>query len=140
MKNILKKQLTQTQSYFAGFVFSIVLTLIPYWIVVNDNLSGDSLLLAIMGYAFLQVVVQMVFFLHLGQESKPRWKLISIIFMSATMLFIGIGTLWIMKNLDYNMTMEDPKKTQETLIEDQNIKTAPQEDHTGDNHDHNHGE
>lgn len=114
------KKLTQMQSYVAGFIFSIILTLIPYYIVVNEKLTGDSLLFGLMGYAILQLVVQLVFFLHLGQEEGPKWNLISIIVMLAFMLIIGIGTLWIMKNLNYNIIDTPPEELRSKIIEDQN--------------------
>ena len=114
------KKLTQMQSYVAGFIFSIILTLIPYYIVVNEKLTGNSLLFGLMGYAILQLVVQLVFFLHLGQEEGPKWNLISIIVMLAFMLIIGIGTLWIMKNLNYNIIDTPPEELRSKIIEDQN--------------------
>ena len=114
------KKLTQMQSYVAGFIFSIILTLIPYYIVVNEKLTGDSLLFGLMGYAILQLVVQLVFFLHLGQEEGPKWNLISIIVMLAFMLIIGLGTLWIMKNLNYNIIDTPPEELRSKIIEDQN--------------------
>ena len=114
------KKLTQMQSYVAGFIFSIILTLIPYYIVVNEKLTGDSLLFGLMGYAILQLVVQLVFFLHLGQEEGPKWNLISIIVMLAFMLIIGLGTLWIMKNLNYNIIDTPPEELRSKIIKDQN--------------------
>ncbi len=122
MSKLKARKLSQVQSYIAGFIFSIILTLIPYYIVVNEKLSGDSLLFGVMGYAVIQFVVQVVFFLHLGHEKNPRWKLISIVFMVAVMLFIAIGTLWIMKNLDYHILDRSPKEVENTLLESQNYK------------------
>ena len=72
VKKLTKHELTQTQSYFAGFAFSLILTAIPYYIVVNETVTGDALLFSLMGYAVLQFCVQVYFFLHLGSESKPR--------------------------------------------------------------------
>lgn len=123
LQNIKKYQLSQTQSYIVGFMFSIILTLIPYFIVVKGSLSGDSLIFGLMGYAVLQFWVQALFFLHIGSEKKPRWKTVSLIFMISVVLFVAVGTLWIMKNLNYNMMpSNNPKATEQKLLEDQNYK------------------
>lgn len=122
VKKLTKHELTQTQSYIAGFAFSLILTAIPYYIVVNETMSDNALLFSLMGYAVLQFCVQIYFFLHLGSESKPRWKLANLVFMLSVILFIVIGTLWIMNNLNYNMMHMDPKATEQKLLEDQNYQ------------------
>lgn len=130
-KKSTNRKLSQTQSYIAGFIFSIILTLIPYYIVSGEKMTGDTLLFSLMGYAVLQFGVQVYFFLHLGSESKPRWKLANLIFMLSVVLFIAIGTLWIMKNLNYNMMpSNDPHGTEQKLLEDQNYRN-----HLDDNMD-----
>jgi len=91
------------QAYLTGFFLSLMLTLVAYFSVVNQILGGRALLVAVIGLALAQLLVQLVFFLHLGRESKPRHKLMVFAFM---LLVIGIvvgGSLWIMDNLNYNM-------------------------------------
>lgn len=127
------KKISHLQSYMLGFVFSVVLTIIPYYLVVEQKLSGDGLLFTVMGYAILQLIVQLVFFLHLGEEKGPRWNLMSIVFLISVMLFIGLGTIWIMKNLHHYMNhAPSPQSVEGKLIESQNIYYSPDEDH----HDH----
>jgi cytochrome o ubiquinol oxidase operon protein cyoD len=91
-------------SYFVGFVLSLTFTVMPYLIVVHELLSGAALLAALAGFAVAQLMVQLVFFLHLGRESKPRWNLMMFCFMVIIVTIIVAGTIWIMHNLDYNMT------------------------------------
>ncbi len=110
-------KLSPTNSYIAGFVLSIILTIIPYMIVVKHILYDNKLIFAIIAYAILQLFVQLVFFLHLGQESKPRWRLISFIFMVFIILMIVIGSLWIMDNLNYHSM--SPSETDKFLIKDE---------------------
>ncbi len=133
IKAMFKKGLNDKQSYVAGFIFSIILTVIPYILVVKDVLHGNTAIYSLMGYAFLQLGVQVYFFLHLGDEKAPRWNLISLVFMMAAVLFIGIGTLWIMQNLNYNMMHMDPKSTEQKLLEDQAFPT----DLNHSDHNHN---
>lgn len=105
VKTTSKKTTSQStlQGYLTGFFLSLMLTLVAYFSVVNEILTGRALLIAVIGLALAQLLVQLVFFLHLGRESKPRHNLMVFGFM---LLIIGIvvgGSLWIMDNLNYNM-------------------------------------
>lgn len=89
--------------YITGFVLSLVLTLVAYAIVVGGA-SGAWLVPALGVLALVQMVVQLVFFLHLGEEAKPRWKITSFLFMAGALTIIVAGSIWIMANMNYNMT------------------------------------
>jgi cytochrome o ubiquinol oxidase operon protein cyoD len=90
-------------SYVTGFLFSIILTFAAYILVVNHVLEDALLVAVIIGLAIIQLFVQLFFFLHLGKESKPRWNLLMLSFALGVVIIIVFGSLWIMKNLDYNM-------------------------------------
>lgn len=95
------------RSYSIGFGLSIILTLIPYYLIVNNSFSTKALFAVIMAFAVIQLLVQLLFFLHLGQEPKPRWNLIVFLFMLIVLVILVFGTLWIMNNLDYNMSHQN---------------------------------
>jgi len=86
-----------------GFVLSIALTLAAYFIVVEHLLTSWVLLVTVVGLGIVQAVVQLVFFLHIGLESKPRWYLIIFLFMVLIIVILVGCTMWIMRNLDYNV-------------------------------------
>lgn len=90
-------------SYCIGFALSIALTLLAYFAVVEKIFSGTQLLAIIVGLAVVQLIVQLVFFLHMGKEAKPRWNLMVFSFMLLVVGIVVIGSLWVMHNLDYNM-------------------------------------
>jgi cytochrome o ubiquinol oxidase operon protein cyoD len=90
-------------SYITGFVLSIVLTIIPYYIVVNHSFNNEIIYIVISVSAVMQLLIQLIFFLHLNSESKPRWNLTVFLFIILIVGILVIGTLWIMYNLDYNM-------------------------------------
>jgi cytochrome o ubiquinol oxidase subunit IV len=96
------------RSYVMGFVLSIALTIIPYAIVSGYAFSRGVIVAAIVGLGVAQLLVQLVFFLHLGRESKPRWNLIVFFFMLLVVVIILGGTLWIMSNLNYNTMSRSP--------------------------------
>ncbi len=89
--------------YVTGFVLSISLTIMAYLMVTNHTLGKWPLVFAIATLAFIQFLVQLVFFLHLGAETKPRWKLGVFAFMALIVMILVIGSLWIMNNLNYRM-------------------------------------
>jgi cytochrome o ubiquinol oxidase operon protein cyoD len=95
------------QSYVTGAVLALALTLAPFALAMGGA-SGTSAVAGIFGLAAIQIVVHVVFFLHLGR-SDQRWNLAVLVF---TVLIVGIvvgGSYWVMYHLDHNMmpmTME----------------------------------
>lgn len=102
----IKKRLN---AYITGFVLSLITTLIAYWIVITHANGGLVMfshtgLYSMLGVlAVVQFIVQAVYFLHLGTESKPRWRVVMFWYMILMVLIIVVGSIWIMENLNYNM-------------------------------------
>jgi cytochrome o ubiquinol oxidase subunit IV len=88
---------------FLGFVFSIILTLAAYRIVTHYHLTNLVLIVTLFSIGISQALVQLIFFLHLSLESKPRWNLITFLFMVLIVFVVIGGSLWIMYNLSYNL-------------------------------------
>jgi cytochrome o ubiquinol oxidase operon protein cyoD len=95
-------------SYIAGFVLSLMLTLTAYLLVlrhVNSHhsiLSHGTLVFMLVGLALTQLIVQLIFFLHLDRESKPHWNMTVLLFAVTVVVIIVFGSLWIMDNLNYH--------------------------------------
>lgn len=87
-----------------GFLLSLVLIFIAYRVAVDHLLSEMAITFVILGLGTLQTIVQLIFFLHIGLESKPRWNLISLLFMVLVIVIVVSGSIWIMANLKYNVT------------------------------------
>ncbi len=111
------KNLT-VKTYLVGFTLSLLLTFVAYLFVVEGVLEGLALLAFILGLAFLQMLVQLIFFLHLANESKPRWNLVIFLSTASIILIVLIGSLVIMKNLDYR---HDAAEDSQYLLEDEGI-------------------
>jgi cytochrome o ubiquinol oxidase subunit IV len=109
-------------SYVTGFVLSVVLTLAAYVLVANKLLSGGLLVAAIVGLAIAQLFVQLLFFLHLGSESKPRWNLTALLFAAMVVVILVIGSLWIMYNLDYQHADMTGEELDQYIMEDEGIR------------------
>lgn len=93
------------RSYIVGFVGAVILTVVAYLFVVNEWARGAQLVVILIGLALVQLAVQLIFFLHLGNESKPRWNAATFAFMAIILVIIVGGSLWIMNSLNYNMMM-----------------------------------
>ena len=88
------------KSYMIGFLTSIVLTLVSFGLVITKLITGRYLVYSIVGLALVQAIVQLLFFLKLGKEDKPRWETLVFYFMVLVLLVIAVGSLWIMNDLD----------------------------------------
>lgn len=105
------------KSYLTGFILSVELTLVAYWLIVDRVFSDNLLIWAILGLAFIQLVVQLVYFLHLDKESNPRWNLMVFSFMAIVLVIIVFGSLWIMHNLNYHQI--SPQQLDKSIIKDE---------------------
>ncbi|MFA7553937.1 MAG: cytochrome o ubiquinol oxidase subunit IV [Spongiibacteraceae bacterium] len=90
--------------YMIGFIASVILTAIPFWLVIGDVLSTrNATVLVILGFALVQIIVHMVYFLHMNFHSESGWTMLSLIF-TLVLLFITIaGSLWAMYHMNVNM-------------------------------------
>lgn len=88
------------KAYGIGFASSIFLTVASFLLVLTKVLSGSSLVYAIVSLALIQAIVQLLFFMHFGQEAKPRWESVVFYFMVLVLLIIAVGSLWIMHDLN----------------------------------------
>jgi cytochrome o ubiquinol oxidase operon protein cyoD len=92
------------KNYTTGFLLSLFLTLGGFGLVEahiashHAFLSHESLAIAIVALAIVQLCVQLVFFLHLGRSSRTR-DLVMLFFAAVTITLLVGGTLWIMANL-----------------------------------------
>jgi cytochrome o ubiquinol oxidase subunit IV len=98
------------KNYIIGFVGSIILTLLAYGLTVTGGLGRGIVLLVLLGIlALSQMVVQLMFFLHLPEEVKPRYKMLSFGAMASILIIVVVGSLWIMNHLNYNMMHMSPQ-------------------------------
>lgn len=89
-----------------GFVASLILTLIAFWIIVNPalfHLQKGPAIWAIIILALIQSVVQSIFFLKLLDEKGPPWHLGVFISTLSIIFVIVFFSIWIMNHLNYNM-------------------------------------
>jgi len=92
------------RGYVTGFLLSVVLTAIPFWLVMNDVLGNSTLTaIVIMLFAATQIVVHMVYFLHMNGRSEGGWTMMALIFTIIIVAIALAGSLWVMFHLNANM-------------------------------------
>lgn len=90
-----------------GGIVSFSFLLFSYLFAKHTIFLGKDLDFILMTLAVFQALIQLIFFLHLGIESKPRWNLMLFFFMVLVIFIVVSGSIWIMHNINYNaMPME----------------------------------
>jgi cytochrome o ubiquinol oxidase operon protein cyoD len=90
--------------YMIGFFLSIILTAIPFAVVMGDVFENRTTTVVVIAFfAVVQIIVHMVYFLHMNGKVEGGWTLMSTIF---TIVFVAVtlaGTLWVMYHMNTNM-------------------------------------
>lgn len=92
------------RSYTLGFLFSIIATIIPFLLLMYHLASGSAFVAIAVAAALIQLLVQLVLFLHLKFNKKSSTNLVILVYTLVLVGAIVVGTLWIMRNLSTNMT------------------------------------
>ena len=97
------------REYITGFVLSVILTAIPFWLVMAEVFSDSRVTsLVIMAFAVAQIVVHMVCFLHMNARSEGGWTMMALIFTVVLVVIALSGSLWVMYHLNTNMMPMSP--------------------------------
>lgn len=108
-------------SYIVGFIISLGLTVLAYWLVTNGILPKTALIATIVTLAVAQLAVQLIFFLHIGEEKGARWKLVTFAFALIVVVIVVGGSIWIMNNLNYNMMKMTPAQEKQYMQDNEGI-------------------
>ena len=90
--------------YVKGFILAVILTVIPFYLVMSGAIQDRATGLVVLGaFAIVQVVVHMVYFLHMNGKLQGGWTMLSTVF-TVVFLAIGVaGTLWVMYQMNAHM-------------------------------------
>ena len=92
------------KGYVTGFVLSVILTAIPFWLVMGKVFDKSSVtILVILAFAAVQIVVHMIYFLHMDTKSQAGWTMLALIFTLVLVVITLTGSLWVMVHLKENM-------------------------------------
>lgn len=111
-------------SYIFGFLLSVILTLTAYILATmhissaHETISHSVLMWLLVGLAMVQLAVQLVFFLHIFNESKTKWNFLFFVGTFMGVLLVVVMSIWIMSHLNYNMT---PEQMKSHILKDEGI-------------------
>ena len=91
------------KGYWIGFVLAAILTAIPFWLVMTNPLSNQATALVIMAFAVVQIVVHMIFFLHMNGKSEGGWTMTALVFTVVVVVIVLAGSLWVMYHMNTSM-------------------------------------
>lgn len=117
--------------YLLGYVLSLAFTVVAFTLVLihtasgHESISHQSALVLLVVLALSQFATQLYFFLHLGEEEKPRFNLAIFGYALTLVVALAGGSVWIMYNLQHNMH----PRAQANVFEEENIFPSGHENH-----------
>lgn len=91
------------QSYNVGFLLAAILTLVPFGLAMYPSLPRHLTFLLVLVCAVVQILVHMLFFLHLTTAREQRWSLVAMVFTVVIIVLLVGLSLWIMYYVHANM-------------------------------------
>jgi cytochrome o ubiquinol oxidase subunit IV len=92
------------KGYMTGFVLAVILTAIPFYLVMGKVFSSSTTTaVVVLGFAAVQIVVHMIYFLHMNTRSEGGWTLLALLFTLVLVVITLSGSLWVMYHLNHNM-------------------------------------
>jgi cytochrome o ubiquinol oxidase operon protein cyoD len=92
------------KGYLMGFLLSVILTAIPFWIVMDNVIpNARTAGVVLLVFAAMQMVVHIIYFLHLNAKVEGGWSMLAFVF---TVIVVGImlaGSIWVMYHMNANM-------------------------------------
>ncbi|GGP21911.1 cytochrome o ubiquinol oxidase subunit IV [Silvimonas iriomotensis] len=86
--------------YLVGFVLSVILTVIPFWMVMSKSFSRQGTMIGIAVFAVAQVIVQLKYFLHLDFTKEGRINTLAFLFTALIIVMLVGLSIWIITTAD----------------------------------------
>ena len=91
-------------NYLIGFVSCIFLSFGAYSIATSSSGKTNYYEIFLIGVlALSQLVIQVIYFLHLSLQKKDRYRLIIASLIMLIIIILVTGSVWIMNNLNSHM-------------------------------------
>ena len=98
------------RGYLTGFVLAAILTIIPFWLVMGHVFDNRWLTITIvLLLAVVQILVHIIYFLHLDTRSEGGWNMMAFIFTIVLVVIVLGASIWVMYNENVNMMPMSPQ-------------------------------
>ncbi|MEJ8853188.1 cytochrome o ubiquinol oxidase subunit IV [Variovorax robiniae] len=95
--------------YLKGFFLSVILTAIPFWLVMGKVFDKQSTtILIILALGIVQIFVHMIYFLHMNTKVEGGWSMTALAFTLILVVITLTGSIWVMFHLNHNMMPMSP--------------------------------
>jgi cytochrome o ubiquinol oxidase operon protein cyoD len=92
------------RGYLTGFVLAVILTASPFWLVMGKVIANSSTAgFVLLGLAAVQIVVHVVYFLHMNTKTEQGWSMLALLFTFMLLAIMLSGSIWVMYHLNHNM-------------------------------------
>jgi cytochrome o ubiquinol oxidase subunit IV len=65
--------------------------------------SSGTTAAVILAFAAVQIVVHMIYFLHMSPKSEGGWNMLALLFTVMLVVIALSGSMWVMYHLNHNM-------------------------------------
>lgn len=83
------------KSYIVGFIWSVILTGIPFWMVMTEAFDKGPTYITIVLLAVVQIFVHLKYFLHLDFSEQGKLDTYSFIFSAVIIVMVVALSVWI---------------------------------------------
>jgi cytochrome o ubiquinol oxidase subunit IV len=91
--------------YLVGLALAILLTTVSFLVARTTLVWEPSIPVALAVLAVAQMGIHLVFFIHITTGSDNVNNVMALAFGVLIVLLVIVGSLWIMANMNHNMTM-----------------------------------
>jgi cytochrome o ubiquinol oxidase operon protein cyoD len=101
---LIQRQPSQVGIYTLGLALAVALTAVSFWVANTSLLWGPGIPLGLTVLAIAQMGVHLVFFLHITTGPDNTNNVLALAFGVLIVVLVVAGSLWIMSDLNSNMT------------------------------------
>lgn len=91
------------KSLATGFLLSVVLTVLPFALVMSGTASRALVIPIIVAAALVQILVHLHYFLHLDFSRRESRNVAALVFTVLIVAILVGGSVWIMMNIHHMM-------------------------------------
>lgn len=95
-------------SYLLGLALATLLTAVSFFVARTTLVWEPSIPVALAVLAVAQMGIHLVFFIHITTGPDNVNNVMALAFGVLIVLLVIVGSLWIMANMNHNMTTMDP--------------------------------
>ncbi|TAN28027.1 MAG: cytochrome o ubiquinol oxidase subunit IV [Castellaniella sp.] len=104
------------RGYLTGFGLAAILTIIPFALVMGHAVQNRFLLIfLVLALGAAQIVIHIVYFLHLDTRSEGGWNMLAFIFTVVLVVIVLGASIWVMYEENANMMATPSTAMRSTL-------------------------